>query len=81
MLFDPADRERGGISAEDRQGNPAFFPLTTISIGAVDACVRAFQRHEDVASAAAAAKREAKHRGLGIYELPEDRLRTVALTA
>jgi diguanylate cyclase (GGDEF)-like protein len=68
-LFDAADRERGGIEAEDRQGRVTFFPLTTISIGAVPARAGEFHRHEDVASAAAAAKREAKHRGLGIYEL------------
>jgi EAL domain-containing protein (putative c-di-GMP-specific phosphodiesterase class I)/GGDEF domain-containing protein len=68
-LFDPADREAGGIRAEDRQGNPAFFPLTTISIGAVRIGPGDFRRHEDVASAAAAAKREAKHRGLGIYQI------------
>jgi diguanylate cyclase (GGDEF)-like protein len=79
-LFDAADREREGISAEDRQGNPAFFPLTTISIGAVDASSRRFVRHEDVASAAAAAKREAKHRGLGIFELPAPEA-SIALTA
>lgn len=71
-LFDPADRERGGISAEDRQGNPAFFPLTTISIGTVRIMPGDFRRHEDVASAAAAAKREAKHRGLGIYQLERE---------
>jgi diguanylate cyclase (GGDEF)-like protein len=69
MLFDEADRAKGGITAEDRQGVPTFFRLTTLSIGAVPADGLRFRRHEDVASAAAVAKREAKHRGLGIYQM------------
>jgi diguanylate cyclase (GGDEF)-like protein len=69
MLFDEADRVKGGITAEDRQGVPTFFRLTTLSIGAVPADGVRFRRHEDVASAAAVAKREAKHRGLGIYQM------------
>lgn len=70
VLFDAADRARGGIVGEDRQGREAFFPLTTLSIGAVRASGARFGRHEDVASAAAAAKREAKRRGCGLFELP-----------
>jgi len=70
-LFNAADRERGGIMAEDRQGRPAFFALTTLSIGAVRVHPGRYRSHEDVASAAAAAKREAKHRGAGLFELQE----------
>jgi len=59
-LFDPKDRETGFIQTEDRRGMPARFPLTTVIIGA--ALIKAGMYHlpEDVASAAAAAKRKAK---------------------
>lgn len=66
-LFSAEDRERGGIQGEDRQGNPAFFPLTTIAVGVVDVHPGDFRTHEQVASAAAAAKRIAKHNQLGIW--------------
>ena len=66
-LYDAADRERGGITAEDRQGRSAFFGLTTLSIGAVRVLPGDFRRPEQVASAAAAAKRQAKQRALGLY--------------
>ncbi|MDE0853107.1 MAG: EAL domain-containing protein [Nevskia sp.] len=66
-LFNESDRLRGGIAGEDRQGNPAFFPLTTIAVGAVAVAPGDFRTHEQVASAAAAAKRIAKHRNLGIW--------------
>lgn len=67
-LFDAADRERGGITAEDRQGRPAFFPLTTLCIGAVRVEPGEYRAPEDVASAAAAAKRHAKQAALGVHE-------------
>lgn len=69
-LFDEVDRLRGGIDAEDRQGRLAFFPVTTISLGAVRIRPGDHRRAEDVASAAAAAKREGKHRNAGLYEAP-----------
>jgi diguanylate cyclase (GGDEF)-like protein len=69
QLFDPEARERGGISAEDRSGNPAFFPITSLSIGAVKVVAGEFREAADVASAAAAAKRRAKKQGLGLSVL------------
>lgn len=66
-LFTETDRQRGGIHGEDRQGNPAFFPLTTIAVGAVDVHPGDFRNHEQVASAAAAAKRTAKHHQLALW--------------
>lgn len=59
-LFNAADRARGGIEAEDRQGRLAFFPLTTMSAGALHVSADKFRSHEQVASGAAAAKRAAK---------------------
>jgi EAL domain-containing protein (putative c-di-GMP-specific phosphodiesterase class I)/GGDEF domain-containing protein len=68
-LFDPEARARGGIAAEDRSGNPAFFPITTLAIGAVTVKAGEFREAADVASAAAVAKRQAKKRGLGLVVL------------
>ena len=56
---------RGGIESEDREGNPTFFPLTTLAIGAVEISPGSYQYAEDVATAAAAAKRKAKRLKLG----------------
>jgi EAL domain-containing protein (putative c-di-GMP-specific phosphodiesterase class I)/GGDEF domain-containing protein len=70
-LFDAPALECGGIEAEDRHGNPSFFPLTTLTIGAVQIAPDTYQRAEDVASAAAAAKRAAKHSHAGVYVVGE----------
>jgi hypothetical protein len=65
-LFDAADRARGGIEGEDRQGSRRLIPITTVAVGAVS-FVDEFPRHaEAVASLAAAAKRIAK-RGAGFH--------------
>lgn len=59
QLYDAEDIANGGIHGEDRHGNLAFFPVTTMSIGAVPASgVRRFTHHEDVASATATAKHQ-----------------------
>jgi diguanylate cyclase (GGDEF)-like protein len=67
-LFDEDAVARGGIEAEDRHGVRRFFGCTTLSIGAVPVRPGQFQRAEQVASAAAAAKHKAKltHLGLAI---------------
>ncbi len=65
-LFDPESRTRGYLEAEDRTGNPAWFPLTSLSIGAVDVSSGLFESPEEVASAAAAAKHQAKKRAEGL---------------
>ena len=70
--FDTEALERGGIEAEDRHGNPSFFPLTTLTIGAVRIEPGVYQRAEDVALAAALAKRAAKHHHAGLYQLPSE---------
>jgi EAL domain-containing protein (putative c-di-GMP-specific phosphodiesterase class I)/GGDEF domain-containing protein len=66
-LFDPEALEAGGIMAEDRHGERRFHPCTTLSIGAVRVAPGSLARSEDVASAAATAKRHAKHGQLSIY--------------
>lgn len=65
-LFDVPAREAGGIEAEDRHGVQRFFPLTTISIGAVNVAPGLFYSAEQVASEAARAKHDAKMRGQGL---------------
>jgi len=79
-LFDADALRSGGIEAEDRAGNPTFFPLTTLSIGAVLINPGTFRRAADVASAAAAAKRQAKRtqQGLFVVDDPTASLRFVA---
>lgn len=65
-LFDPPAREAGGIHAEDRYGVSRFFPLTTLSIGAVKIRSDEFTSAEQVASMAARAKHDAKTYGEGL---------------
>jgi EAL domain-containing protein (putative c-di-GMP-specific phosphodiesterase class I)/GGDEF domain-containing protein len=67
LLYDDAARSFGGIEAEDRQGYLAFFPLTTLAVGAVRIQPGTYHRPEEVASAAALAKHAVKQRGVGLY--------------
>jgi GGDEF domain-containing protein len=66
-LYDDEARQAGGLQAEDRHGVTRFHPLTTLSIGAVLVDTRQFSRAEDVASAAALAKRQAKRSATGLH--------------
>jgi GGDEF domain-containing protein len=65
-LFDAPARAAGGIQAEDRFGVVRFFPLTTLSIGAVSINPHQFVNAEQVASVAALAKHHAKTEGKGL---------------
>ncbi len=67
-LFDEDALLRGGIEAEDREGNPTFFPLTTLSIGAVQVEPGRFHDPQQVATAAASAKRKAKRLHVGFAQ-------------
>ena len=60
LYYDRADRERGYIEAVDRFGTRRRFPILSISIATVVATVGRFQRHADVARAAAELKHRAK---------------------
>ena len=66
-LFDTADLARGGLHSEDRHGNRTFFPLSTLSVGAAVIRPGSLKIAEEVASMAAAAKREAKRHSLGFH--------------
>lgn len=65
--FSKSDIEQNGFWGEDRKGGRCFFPMTSLSIGAVITKPGAFSTSEEVASAAASAKRSAKHSGQGFY--------------
>lgn len=75
-LFDPRELEQGGFFSEDRRGFVAFFPLTTIAVGQVIVTAGRFRDPEEVAIAAAAAKKIAKvssggpHRELNARIIP-----------
>lgn len=68
-LFDEADRARGVLEGEDRAGRYATFPLTTLTIGVAPASRSRFTTAEEVASQAAAAKRQAKRLNVGLHVL------------
>jgi len=59
-LFDSEDKDRGGFHAQSRQGDALFFPLTSLSIGAVPVSRGAYRSHHDIAATAAEAKKQAK---------------------
>ncbi len=67
LLFDDEARQAGGIYAEDRYGVTRFHACTTISIGVLLVRPGDFDHADEVASSAAAAKREAKSRHLGLH--------------
>ncbi len=54
------DRERGGFLSEDRQGNAMFFPLMTLSLGVIRVAAGRYGSHHEIATAATAAKAQAK---------------------
>ena len=58
--YHAADRERGGIHSQDRQGQPVFFPLLSLSIGAVQLEPGRCHSHHEVAMLATEAKHQAK---------------------
>lgn len=59
-FFNAEDRVRQGYVAKDRRGHEVFYPLTSLSIGAVpvEPCMQA--SHHKISAAAAEAKKQAK---------------------
>lgn len=78
-FYTQADRQAGGLSGEDRHGNPAFFGFVTMAIGAVGVPAGAHRAmrygSDEIASVAALAKRRAKQQpgGLALVDLDEGR--------
>jgi len=59
-LYGEDDREIGGIECEDRQGKKIFYPLSSLSIGAVKVVPELFSSHHEVSAAMTVAKKQAK---------------------
>lgn len=71
-LYDLRARDLGYIESEDREGNSSRFPLTTLSIGALKVAPGEYISAEDVATAAAASKHQAKRSSRGLFVLNSD---------
>ena len=59
-LYDPEDRERGGVESVSRQGVAGFFPFIGISIGVTDTAGRSFSHFGELTGAASEMKHYAK---------------------
>lgn len=79
QLYDEDARQRGGIEAEDRHGVMRFHACTTLSMGALEVVPGRMRHAEDVASAAAAAKRNAKQHKKSLWLLEAANDATAAL--
>jgi diguanylate cyclase (GGDEF)-like protein len=61
-FYNKEDHAQGGIRGLDRTGQETFFPLLSLSIGAVTPDLDACQSYHDVAAMASEAKHQAKQR-------------------
>ena len=59
-FFGAEDRVRQGYIAKDRHGEEVFYPLTSLSIGAVQVEPRNHTSHHKISAAAAEAKKQSK---------------------
>jgi diguanylate cyclase (GGDEF)-like protein len=66
-LYDEQDRARGGIDAEDRQGNVRRFPLLTVSIGIASTDARRFAHRAEAVGIATDLKNLAKRDAASSY--------------
>jgi diguanylate cyclase (GGDEF)-like protein len=69
-FFSKEEIAEQGFWGDDRKGVRCFFPLTSIAIGAVIVGAGVDLHADDIASAAALTKRQAKARNLGLHALP-----------
>jgi len=58
--YEAEDLARNGIQTDSRQGDQTFYPIISLSVGAVKVDPNFFSSHYEVAAAATAAKKEAK---------------------
>jgi diguanylate cyclase (GGDEF)-like protein len=73
-LYDTDARSQGGINVEDRYGQVRYHPFVTLALGVLPVRPGQFRRSEDVASAAATAKRLAKASPANLHVMdPEPR--------
>lgn len=60
LLFREEHIAAGGYHSEERNGTPAFHPLTSVSLGALNVAPGQFLSHHEVSSAMSSAKKMAK---------------------
>ncbi|MDE2600329.1 MAG: GGDEF domain-containing protein [Rhodocyclaceae bacterium] len=58
--IDAEDLQRGGLSGEDRRGNPTFHALPTLSLGCIVVEPNQYTSHYEIAACMAEAKKQAK---------------------
>ncbi len=71
LFYDTEVRKRGYIESIDRQGNPAQFPLVSISIGVVTNRKRPFRHPGEVAQRSVEPKKYAKRQVGSVYVIDE----------
>lgn len=59
-FFDQATQDVGGYEAENRRGEAQFFPLPSVSIGALPVPAQAFESHREIAALLVELKKAAK---------------------
>lgn len=62
-FYSAEDWARGGIEAEDRQGNRCLHPVSALTIGALPVAPELYCAHQAIGSAASSAKKLAKQKG------------------
>ena len=62
-MIDSNDLAKGGLSGEDRRGNPTFHALPSLSIGCVMVEPCQYSSHNEISSCMAEAKRQSKKLG------------------
>jgi diguanylate cyclase (GGDEF)-like protein len=72
-LYDPEDREKGGVESVSRQGTAGFFPFIGISIGVTDTAVRSFSHFGELTGAASEMKHVAKKMKGSYYSIDRRR--------
>lgn len=77
--IDEEDLRRGGLSGEDRRGNPTFHALPTLSIGSIVVEPNQYTSHNEIAASMAEAKKQAKKES-GNYLFVERRKPARAVT-
>jgi len=60
VLLAPEDLARGGLTGEDRRGQPSFHALPALSIGCVRVEPQVFSSHHEISVAVSYAKKQAK---------------------
>ena len=71
--YSEADQDRGGIEALDRQGNPQFFPLMSLSLGILLVEPGRFDHRQQLSSYATKAKKGAKKLGGNTYYIVDSK--------